>query len=75
MNTLVKIDKFVYVLVSALVLLSLLTVVVFRAIFSSILVAYGPPAKVDQKELRVDKDTLSKALEYVRNKEVVRLNP
>lgn len=73
-KTLPKIDRFVYVFVATLVVLAVLLVVVFRSLFASVLVAYGPPLEKTQENTHINKDDLTKALEYVRQRQVVKLN-
>lgn len=74
MKNLAKIDRFVYVFAGVLVFLALLLVVVFRGLFSAILVAYGSPIETPRQDIRINRDDLSKALEFVRQSEPVRLN-
>lgn len=72
-KTLPKIDRFVYVFVATLVVLAVLLVVVFRSVFASVLVAYGPALEKTQQNTRINKDDLAKALEYIRQRQVLKL--
>ena len=68
-----KIDKFYILFVVVMVLLAAMVVYVFQGIFSSFILAYEIGQDSSKTHVKVDKEKLDGAYNYVFNKESVNL--
>jgi hypothetical protein len=73
MKALPKLDKFYLIFIVAMVVMASLVIFTFRVVFSSLTNSNDVVANITEKELKVDKDKLNKALDSYEGRNIVPL--
>ena len=68
-----KIDSFFPLFIVVAVLLGVLVIFTFKAVFTSVRIAYEPEEAIPDSELKIDKETLNTAYQKFTDKKIVKL--